>query len=68
MSDLDQARERLIFALDVGSRDEGLRLADELAGELRWIKVATTLFTAAGAPFIGELRERGFEEAFVRGS
>jgi orotidine-5'-phosphate decarboxylase len=61
MSALDSARDRLIFALDVQSRDEGLRIADSLAGELRWIKIATTLFTSAGAPFIEELKERGFD-------
>jgi orotidine-5'-phosphate decarboxylase len=61
MSTLESARDRLIFALDVGTRDEGLRIADSLAGELRWIKVATTLFTSAGAEFIEELRERGFD-------
>ena len=61
MSALESARDRLIFALDVGDRDEGLRIADSLAGELRWIKVATTLFTSAGAEFIEELRERGFD-------
>ncbi len=61
MSALEQARDRLIFALDVGSREEALRVADSLAGELRWIKVATTLFTAAGAPLIAELRDRNFD-------
>ena len=61
MSALEQARDRLIFALDVGNRDEALRITDSLAGELRWIKVATTLFTAAGAPLIAELRDRGFD-------
>lgn len=61
MSALQSARDRLIFALDVGTRDEGLRIADSLAGELRWIKVATTLFTSAGAPFLEELKDRGFD-------
>jgi orotidine-5'-phosphate decarboxylase len=61
MSTLQSARDRLIFALDVGSRDEGLRIADSLADELRWIKVATTLFTSAGAPFLEELKDRGFD-------
>jgi orotidine-5'-phosphate decarboxylase len=61
MSALDSARDRLIFALDVQGRDEGLRIADSLAGELRWIKIATTLFTSAGARLIGELKERGFD-------
>jgi len=61
MSSLQSARDRLIFALDVGTRDEGLRIADSLAGELRWIKVATTLFTSAGASFLGELKDRGFD-------
>ncbi|MEE2830329.1 MAG: orotidine-5'-phosphate decarboxylase [Myxococcota bacterium] len=60
MTPIDAARERLVFALDVDSRDEALSIADSLADELLWIKVATRLYTTEGAGLLAELQERGF--------
>ena len=60
MTALDTARERLVFALDVDARDEALSIADSLAEELLWIKVATRLYTSEGAALLVELQERGF--------
>lgn len=57
---LDRARERLVFALDIDEPQQALQVARELAGELRWIKVATRLYTRAGSALIDELHELGF--------
>lgn len=60
MTALDRARDRLVFALDIADPDEALACARSLVGTVRWIKVATTLFTRGGAPLIATLRELGF--------
>ncbi len=57
---MSDALDRLVFALDVADPDDARALAQRLTGELRWIKVATTLFTKAGPGFIGELRAMGY--------
>jgi len=57
---LSDALDRLVFALDVSDPAAALSLAERLAGELRWIKVATTLFTRAGPELIGALRGMGY--------
>ena len=56
----DRARDRLVFALDIADPEEALQCARSLAGTLRWIKVATTLFTRGGAPLVSDLRALGF--------
>lgn len=48
----------LILALDLPTRDDALRLLDQLH-QLRWVKVGSQLMTAAGPPLIEELRRRG---------
>ncbi len=58
--ELDAARDRLVFALDLDEPKAALELATRLAGELRWIKVATRLYTRAGSTLIAELRAMGF--------
>ena len=55
------ARERLVFALDLDDPEEALACARSLAGALTWIKVATRLYTRAGAPFIRSLQDLGFK-------
>jgi orotidine-5'-phosphate decarboxylase len=57
---LDAARDRLVFALDLDAPEQALQVARQLRGELRWIKVATRLFTRAGPPLCQELRDLGF--------
>jgi orotidine-5'-phosphate decarboxylase len=57
---LDAARDRLVFALDVDSGEEALAIARSLRGELRWLKVATQLFTRTGPDLVRQLRELGF--------
>lgn len=58
---LDAARDRLVFALDIAEPEAALDCARSLQGTLRWIKVATTLFTRGGAPLVAALREMGFD-------
>lgn len=50
--------ERLILALDRPDAASALALAATI-DELRWVKVGLELFTAAGPPVVGALRERG---------
>ena len=61
MTHLDAARDRLVFALDLDDPEEALGVARQLRGELRWIKVATRLFTRSGPPLCQALRDMGFE-------
>ncbi len=48
IDDLPDARERLIFALDVPGREEALDLVRQLAGEMGLFKVGLELFMAEG--------------------
>ena len=41
-------RDRLIVALDAHRLDEARALADRLSGNVRWLKVGSALYTAAG--------------------
>lgn len=43
-----EAKDRLIFALDVASLDEARRYLEMLSGEVGWFKVGLELFVAAG--------------------
>jgi orotidine-5'-phosphate decarboxylase len=55
-------KERLIFALDVGSRDEAERWLDRLGEHVNFYKVGLQLFLAAGGfPAIEMIRERGHQ-------
>ena len=53
-------RDRLIVALDVGSAADALRLANDLAGRCRWLKVGMELFYAAGGDLVRRLQDQGF--------
>jgi orotidine-5'-phosphate decarboxylase len=55
------AKDQLIVALDFPSAREALRLADELQGLCRWVKVGMELYYAAGNSVIEQLRNRGFD-------
>jgi orotidine-5'-phosphate decarboxylase len=56
---VDQARMRLIVALDVPDRASALVLADKLEGTCQWFKVGLELFTAAGPAVLEPLLKRG---------
>jgi orotidine-5'-phosphate decarboxylase len=58
---LTAARDRLVLALDLDEAADALEEAARLRGELRWIKVATRLYTSAGAELVRELRRMGFD-------
>ncbi|EHF01881.1 orotidine-5'-phosphate decarboxylase [Olsenella sp. oral taxon 809] len=53
-----EARESVIVALDC-DRKEALRLAGQLEGRARWVKVGMTLFYAEGPSIVREMGERG---------
>ena len=57
---MNDARDALIVALDAGPAD-ATRLARELSGTVRWLKVGMTLFYEAGPSIVSQLRELGFE-------
>ena len=54
-----QARDRLIVAADLSTRDEILRLSDELSGVAGTIKVGLQAFVANGPALVRELTSRG---------
>jgi orotidine-5'-phosphate decarboxylase len=56
---VDQARKRLIVALDVPDAAAALALADKLEGTCQWFKVGLELFTAAGPAVLEPLLRRG---------
>ena len=54
-------KERLIFALDVSSKEEAERWLDRLGDEVSFYKVGLQLFLAGGFPVIEIIRERGHQ-------
>jgi orotidine-5'-phosphate decarboxylase len=56
---VDQARQRLIVALDVPDAASAVALADKLEGTCQWFKVGLELFTAAGPAVLDPLLKRG---------
>jgi orotidine-5'-phosphate decarboxylase len=57
---LDQARRRLIVALDVHSASASSDLVNRLEGTCQWFKVGLELFTAAGPAVLEPLVTRGY--------
>lgn len=53
------ARDRLIFALDVPSVADADRLLDRLEGQITFVKIGLELYTAAGPDMIARARARG---------
>src|SRR5207248_39433 len=53
------ARDRLIIALDVGTRAEGTSLALTLAPFAGWMKIGLQLFAAEGPDLVRAIRETG---------
>ena len=54
-----QARDRLIVAADLSTRDEVLRLADELSGVAGMIKIGLQAFVANGPAVVRDVLSRG---------
>jgi len=52
-------RDRLIVALDAPTLSDAEALADRLAGVVRWFKVGSQLFTAAGPAAVASIARRG---------
>ena len=59
ISAYDQARERLIVALDVPSAGAAIKLADQLGEQCQWFKVGLELYVAAGPAIVETLVGRG---------
>jgi len=57
---VDNARKRLIVALDVASASEALELVGRLENTVRWFKVGLELFVAAGPAVLEPLMARGY--------
>jgi orotidine-5'-phosphate decarboxylase len=57
---VEEARKRLIVALDVPSAPAALDLVSRLGGACRWFKVGMELFTAAGTAAVEPLVARGY--------
>lgn len=56
---IEEARRRLIVALDVPSSAAAFDLVDRLESQCQWFKVGLELFVAAGPSLIAPLVERG---------
>jgi len=54
-------QERLIFALDVSSKEEAERWLDRLGDQVTFYKVGLQLFLAGGFPVIDMIRARGHQ-------
>jgi orotidine-5'-phosphate decarboxylase len=56
---LEEARKRLIVALDFPQADAAIEFVDRLDGQALWLKVGLELFAAAGPSVIEPLLKRG---------
>ena len=54
-----QPHERIIFALDVASRQEALELTSQLAGRVGWFKVGLQLFLSTGPELVRAITAKG---------
>lgn len=54
-----QARERIVLALDVDTREEALRLVKNLVGEVGVFKVGMQLFNSAGPDIVKNIHDLG---------
>jgi orotidine-5'-phosphate decarboxylase len=57
---VQQAKDRMIVALDVATAAEARELVAELSGTVGAFKVGSQLFTAAGPTFVRELVDAGY--------
>ena len=56
---IEEARQRLIVALDFPAAKAALEFVDKLGSRCQWYKVGLELFVAAGPSFVRSLAERG---------
>lgn len=54
----------LVVKLDVPSRDDALRLLDQIGDRVMWVKVGLELFCAEGPPILKDLKSRGYQVFF----
>ena len=57
---LEEARNRLIVALDVPGEAQAIEMANRLESSCRWFKVGLELFVAAGPAVLEQLADRGY--------
>ena len=57
---MEEARKRLIVALDVSSTEAAEDMVRRLEGTCQWFKVGLELFTAAGPAVVEALAARGY--------
>ncbi|MBO0664186.1 orotidine-5'-phosphate decarboxylase [Jiella sp. MQZ9-1] len=55
----EDARERLIVGLDVGSRDDAIRIVETLGETVGFYKIGYQLALAGGLPLVGDLSRAG---------
>ena len=55
----DQARSRLIVALDFPDAASAMHLVDQLEGTIHWFKIGLELFISAGPAFLEPIAARG---------
>ena len=55
----EEARDKLIVALDFPSSPQALAFVDRLEGSCRWFKVGLEIFLTAGGSIVETLRHRG---------
>jgi orotidine-5'-phosphate decarboxylase len=60
-SDLQEARKRLILALDVPTLEEASAMLDRLEGQVGMVKVGLELFAACGPHAVEAVKARGYE-------
>lgn len=58
-SAIDLARDRLIVAVDVASREQAKDLRDRLGDEVLWYKLGLELFTAEGPAVVDDFKRAG---------
>ncbi|HET9235441.1 MAG TPA: orotidine 5'-phosphate decarboxylase / HUMPS family protein, partial [Candidatus Eisenbacteria bacterium] len=56
---MQDARERLIVALDVPDYVSAMEMDERLGKDVLWVKVGLELFTAEGPRVVQALRDRG---------
>ena len=57
----EEAKKRLILALDVPNIDAGLAVLDRVQGEVGLVKIGLQLFTANGPGAVEQVKKRGFD-------
>lgn len=64
-SNHQRGKDRIIFPLDVPSKNDALRLVDQLAGEVGMFKVGLELFIQAGPKLVEKIIQKGPAGVFL---